>query len=159
MPFYSPSTGGFYDEAIHGDAIPADAVKITAKRHAALLAAQAEGATIVAGAKGPVAKVERMTAADWRAKRARELKAAARRRILAIATLEQQSNDNAELALAALQMNAEGGCRIDFAPALERRRKIDELRACCNQLERGLAVLSIEQLQNFDAGACRWPAH
>lgn len=54
--FYSPSTGGFYDEAIHGDGIPADALQITAERHAELLNAQSTGKQIQAGEGGiPVA--------------------------------------------------------------------------------------------------------
>lgn len=50
--FYSKSTGGFYDAAIHGDNIPADAVEITTEEHAALLAGQGQGKRIVADAQG-----------------------------------------------------------------------------------------------------------
>ncbi len=54
--FYAKSTGGFYDPAIHGDAIPVDAVEITAEEYAALLAAQSAGKKIVADAGGrPIA--------------------------------------------------------------------------------------------------------
>ncbi len=54
--FYSKSTRGFYDTAIHGNAIPADAVEITAAEHAALLAAQSSGKVIQADKDGkPVA--------------------------------------------------------------------------------------------------------
>ena len=54
--FYSAQTKGFYDSAIHGDNIPADAVEITADHHAALLSAQSQGAAIQADASGaPVA--------------------------------------------------------------------------------------------------------
>ena len=49
---YSASTGGFYDVAIHGDNIPADAVEITAEEHQALLEGQSKGKRIVAGANG-----------------------------------------------------------------------------------------------------------
>ena len=53
---YAKSTGGFYDRAIHGDAIPADAVDITAAYHAELLTAQSAGQRIEADANGyPVA--------------------------------------------------------------------------------------------------------
>lgn len=45
--YYSAQTGGFYDAAIHGAAIPADAVTITADEHAALIAAQYLGQRIV----------------------------------------------------------------------------------------------------------------
>ena len=50
--FFSRSSLGFFDRAIHGGAIPADAVEITAELHAALLAGQASGKQIKANAKG-----------------------------------------------------------------------------------------------------------
>ena len=50
--FYSPTTGGFYDRKIHGDAIPADAVEITCDEHAALLAGQSAGQRIEADEHG-----------------------------------------------------------------------------------------------------------
>ena len=49
---YAKSTSGFYDPAIHGDNIPADAVEITTEQHAALLAGQSNGKRIVADADG-----------------------------------------------------------------------------------------------------------
>lgn len=45
--FYAKLTNGFYDAEIHGDAIPADAVAITADEHAALLTGQSSGLRIV----------------------------------------------------------------------------------------------------------------
>lgn len=50
--FYSKTTGGFYDSAIHGDAIPVDAVEITVEEHAALLEGQSQGQMIVADEDG-----------------------------------------------------------------------------------------------------------
>lgn len=50
--FYSKSTSGFYDPAIHGGNMPADAVEITKDEHAALIAGQAEGKIIAADASG-----------------------------------------------------------------------------------------------------------
>lgn len=50
--FYSKTTGGFYDTAIHGDNIPADAVEITTEEHAALLQGQSEGKVITADENG-----------------------------------------------------------------------------------------------------------
>lgn len=50
--FYSQSTGGFYDSAIHGDDIPADAVEITKDEHAALLEGQSEGKIIAVDTNG-----------------------------------------------------------------------------------------------------------
>lgn len=81
MRYFSPSTGGFYTEETHGHrqiaapqtkaeikagkrpkmvdnhdcAIPADAVPVSDARFAELMAAQADGASIVAAGKGPVA--------------------------------------------------------------------------------------------------------
>lgn len=49
---YSKSTGGFYDTAIHGDNIPADAVEITREHYEALLAGQSQGKRIVADENG-----------------------------------------------------------------------------------------------------------
>ena len=45
---FSPSTLGFYETAIHGEAIPADAVYVAPSRHAELMAAQADGSRIAA---------------------------------------------------------------------------------------------------------------
>lgn len=50
--FYSKSTGGFYTREIHGDNIPADAVKITEAEHAALMEGQSQGKRIVADESG-----------------------------------------------------------------------------------------------------------
>lgn len=50
--FYAKSTGGFYDTAIHGDAIPSDAVEITVEEHTTLLDGQSSGKRIVAAADG-----------------------------------------------------------------------------------------------------------
>ena len=50
--FYAQSTGGFYDTAIHGDNIPADAVEITKEQHAALLEGQSQGKVISADKNG-----------------------------------------------------------------------------------------------------------
>jgi hypothetical protein len=50
--FYSKSTNGFYDKAIHADKIPADAVEITAEYHAELMTGQSGGQVIAADNKG-----------------------------------------------------------------------------------------------------------
>jgi len=53
---FAKSTGGFYDTAIHGNDIPADAVEISNEQHAALLEAQSQGKRIQPDADGfPVA--------------------------------------------------------------------------------------------------------
>lgn len=51
--YYSSSTNGFYDTAIHSaEQIPSDALEITKEQHAALLAAQSRGFEIVSGGNG-----------------------------------------------------------------------------------------------------------
>ncbi|MGN6518670.1 MAG: hypothetical protein ACTHK2_04510 [Dokdonella sp.] len=55
--FFAPSTGGFYSSDLHGDNVPQDAVEIDDALRLQLLAAQAQGQRIVAGAGGvPVAE-------------------------------------------------------------------------------------------------------
>lgn len=63
---FSAQTGGFYLPELHGDTVPTDAVEITDEEHAALLAAQAVGQVITAGADGkPVAQARpALTGAD-----------------------------------------------------------------------------------------------
>ncbi|HEY4546948.1 MAG TPA: phage tail assembly chaperone [Pedomonas sp.] len=50
--FYSPTAAGFFDPAIHGSAIPADARPVSSDDYAALMAGQTEGLEIVADADG-----------------------------------------------------------------------------------------------------------
>lgn len=49
---YAKSTNGFYDEAIHGDNIPFDAVEITDELHAALIEGQSQWRRIAADENG-----------------------------------------------------------------------------------------------------------
>lgn len=50
--YYSPATGGFYSERVHGGNIPADAVEISSALHAELLEQMATGKRIVPGDGG-----------------------------------------------------------------------------------------------------------
>jgi hypothetical protein len=50
--FYSKSTNGFYDKAIHGDAIPTDAIEITNEQYDSLFKGQSEGKQITADENG-----------------------------------------------------------------------------------------------------------
>lgn len=156
MPFYSPSTGGFYTADIHGDAMPGDAVEITDAKHARLLEAQAAGGVIVPGPKGPTARMPSATRADLVSAARRRVKREARRRILAIASLEKQSNDNAAIALAALHLAA-GSTEPDVSDALERRRKIDAIRAASNAIEGDLNDLASDALSAFNVAKAAWP--
>lgn len=49
---FSPSSGGFYDEKIHGSNIPDDAIYITDERHAELLTGQSAGQRIIGDING-----------------------------------------------------------------------------------------------------------
>jgi len=158
MPFYSPSTGGFYTTDLHGDGIPADAVKVSDRKHALLLDAQGKGAAIVAGPKGPIAQMPVQSFAEQLVVARRQVKREARRRIMAVATLERQSNDNALLALAALQAATDIGMTIDVAPAIERRRQVDDIRAASNAIELELENLPTAELAAFRAPQSpAWP--
>jgi hypothetical protein len=56
MILHSGSTRSFYRRDVHGTAIPADAVEVSAERYAELMQAQAAGQEIVPGPDGPVAQ-------------------------------------------------------------------------------------------------------
>jgi hypothetical protein len=56
---FSPSLLGFYADEVHGTKVPADAVPVTAGRHAELMAAQASGSAIAAGRDGEPCAVAR----------------------------------------------------------------------------------------------------
>lgn len=50
--FYSKRNNGFYDTAIHGDAIPSDAVEISIDSYLGLMESQTKGKVIVGDDKG-----------------------------------------------------------------------------------------------------------
>lgn len=68
---YSKTTGGFYDPSIHGSAVPADCVEISASRHAELLAAQSAGKVIVAEGAYPQAVDPAPVVPTWSSIRAK----------------------------------------------------------------------------------------
>lgn len=149
--YFSASAGGFYDEAVHGAAIPDDAVPVTRARHAELIAAQAKGAAIVAGEGGrPHVARAPATIAHRRATAIASAKREAQRRILAVAPLWRQANDNAAIALEALD-----GAGRDVDAALDRRHRIDALRDCSDTLEAAIAAMdaaALDALQIADDG-------
>ena len=63
MIFYSPSEKGFFHSEIH-EVMPEDKIAVTAEKHAALLAAQAEGKEIVMH-NGNVVARERASDLTW----------------------------------------------------------------------------------------------
>jgi hypothetical protein len=153
MIHWSPSARAFFDEA--HPAIPADAVAITARRHRQLLAGQAAGRPIVTGAGGkPVnAGARRLSAEQLRDRAVLQVKREAGVRILAVASLARQSNDNAAIALAAIDGDAAAA-----AEPIARRRRIDAIRAASDALEAQIARMPAANLTNFDAAAQpHWP--
>lgn len=155
MPFYSPSTRGFYTKQIHGRSIPADAIEISNEHHQRLILAQAQGHGIT-HAKGAVMAVHPHAERDDLLEVTRAgVKREARKRILRIASLERQSNDNAVLALAALKRVKSDS--NEFVAAMERRQKIDAVRAASNRIEEGLAGHSHGELQSFKPELAAWP--
>lgn len=140
---WSRSTGFFYRADIHGDAMPADVVRVTHKRHTELLAGQGIGRAIIADANGnptlgALAKVSR---SDLISAAVYGIKEEARARILAVASLEQQINDAAAIAMG-----------NDDAPAArDRRQKIDDVRAASNSAEVSLDAMSVAALTAFNA--------
>lgn len=151
MHHYSASTGGFYHTDLHGEAIPADAVAVSEQAHASLMIAQGRGAEIVAGPDGaPFARMPWQDRETLVGLAMRRIKSEARRRILAVATLERQANDSAALAL--------GPNDPEFAQALARRLKINAIRAASNVLEGDASDLDPAALRVFNpAHSTRWP--
>lgn len=154
---FSPSAANGMGAFIHAGiaALPTDALPVTALKHRQLLEKQAAGYRIRPGTDGrPVAIAPAKPSLDQlRARAIAAVKAEAGARILAIASLERQANDNAAIAIAAL---AGAG---DVSAELERRRRIDAIRAASNTIEATIARMPASNLANFDASADRlWPA-
>ncbi|WP_333882866.1 hypothetical protein [Sphingobium yanoikuyae] len=115
--FFSPSSGGFYSRALHDQAIPDDAVKISAAVHRRLMAAQAAGSTIGVAKGRPVA-VAPPVQSDVHGMLTARIRREAARRIEAISPIWRQINDQRA-------PSPEG--QIRFA-------RIDAVRAASNQI-------------------------
>jgi hypothetical protein len=150
---WSPSTGHFYHAEIHADTVPGDAQPITDRRHRELLEGQGQGRKIRAGKSGkPELTPATRATRELLLKRAIfDIKAEARRRILATASLERQANDAASIAI-----EAYCGAGTDLEGALERRAKIDAIRTASNLVEATIADWASAALTAFDAGAATW---
>lgn len=159
---YSPARDTFFDASLHPD-LPADAVKVSADDHATLLQARTAGMTITIKRGRPVAVQPIVPVEQRRAVAVQGVKAEAGRRILATASLIQQANDNAAIAMAALASSA----GVDGDPAanaianaaIDRRQRIDAIRAASNQIEAAIATMSVRSLAALDVTADHhWPA-
>jgi len=139
--FYSPSRRGFFDPKVH-DPMPADALRVSQKRYAELLAGQERGAQIVPSANGKPT-LEWPPAVDPRADLIRRIKREARRRIEAISPPWRQLND--------MRRPSKAG-QARFA-------RIDAIRAASAAIEAEVAALPPTALGSFDLrGHAAWPA-
>lgn len=131
---YSPSTGGFYHQDLHA-CLPVDAVPVTAKRHAELMAAQAEGATIVAAPDTgrPIIQRPARDAATHRAALRKAIKREAARRIEAISPIWRQLNDH----------------RAPSEAADTRFAQIDAVRAASDAIEALVKIAAAAALDSF----------
>jgi len=154
--YYSAARGGFFHAATH-PTLPEDAVRISRLRHRQLLDAQAQGRTIVANDKGrPVlAPIVPPSLEQLRAQASAAVNAEASRRILAVATLERQTNDNALIAQAALAAATGAPAPAGLAEALARRAAIDAIRAASNRIAVTVAQMPAANLTDYDATAER----
>lgn len=160
--FYSPSSGGFYDDAIHST-VPADAVPITAAAHAALMAYQASGRKITFdAAKGkPVALAPpEPLLAERRALQLGAVRAEAGVRIEALVPLWRQSNDNASIGeLAWRDPDTLSSDQVEqLRQARERRASIDAVRDASNELEVAIGAMTVAELKALDVTLpVHWP--
>ena len=136
---YSPGTRGFYRAGL-SSFIPDDAQAVTEKRHTQLMAAQAEGATIVPCPKTgkPLLELPPRDAASLRAALVRAVKAEAGRRIRAVAPLWRQSNDAIAIALG----------EIDDV-VMGRLAQLTAIRAASGRIEDQIAMTAVAQLGQF----------
>jgi hypothetical protein len=135
---YSPSTNAFYHPAVHGHAIPADAVAVSPEEHATLLAAQARGQIIRPDENGcPVAVTPAAPPAPTRAElytaKQTEIRDGAESMLTALAAeyapLERQTWDQQAAEAEALQADADAPAPLVRAIAVTRGMPVGELAA------------------------------
>ncbi len=155
--YYSAARGGFFNTDSHNE-LPDDAVRISALRHAELLAAQATGRKIVPGDKGkPVLAPAKAPGVErLRAWATEDLSAEATRRIEAVASRARQSNDNALIAQAALAAATGAAAPDGLDEAMARRATIDAIRAAFHRAAAIVARMPAANLTDFDATAARY---
>ena len=149
--YFSPENGSFYDPVVHGVFLPTDCIAVTRKRHRELLDEQGKGAQITVGKAGkPVAKYpDDATLAELRKQKAIQINGEARLRILAIADIPMQSNDNAAIAM----FNGISGLSDDeretLSGALARRVAINAVLRSAKVLKNSLRRMNKSILQEM----------
>ncbi len=139
------SQPAFFDSAIHGDTVPANAIEITPARHAELLNAQAIGKEIYADEDGrPRYRQRQIDADEIRANLVAAIRDEAARRINAVSPVWRQMNDQR-------QPSKAGAAR--FA-------QIDAIRAVSQRLEAELTATPDNLLSQFSPSRPdHWKAH
>ncbi|ATI79452.1 hypothetical protein [Sphingobium yanoikuyae] len=151
--FFSPGACAFFTPALHGDAVPADAVAITADAHRALINGQSQGRTIIADDDGRpcLAPVVQPTLAQLRARAIARTKREAARRIEAVAPLWRQMNDIRD-------RDADIATNAQAQAATIRFAAIDAIRAASNAIEADIATATAKTLKAIDLAAHPlWP--
>jgi hypothetical protein len=140
--FYSASTPGFFDDALHL-VLPDDAVPISAARHRELLTAQGAGAAIEASDDGrPHIRRATVTVAARRTALVRAVKRQAARRIDAVSPVWRQLNDQ----------------RAPSPAGDQRFAAIDAIRAASDAIEAEIAAATGDALAAIDpADHPLWP--
>lgn len=148
--YFSSGLGTFVDEAFH-KVLPADAVPVSRDDHARFLAARRAGHRVEADARRRP-RIVRVTVklAQRRTDTIARVRDEARRRILAVASIERQTNDNAAIAQMALQLALTATTTIDAAAACERRTRIEAIRARGAALRTAIARFPAASLDAFD---------
>lgn len=145
----NPHAAFFEDDLRARDTIPTDAVAITAKRHADLLAAQADGAVIEPCPKTgkPLVKRPHHDPASLRAGLIAAVKTEARNRILAIAPMWRQMNDAMAVALGEVDDQVMG-----------RIARVAAIRAASGRIEEQIESAASAALKQFPvASHPYWP--
>ena len=139
--FFSPTKGGFYTEETHGDAMPTDVLPVSEDRHRDLMAAQENGASIVAGPTGhPQAR--QPVIAERRKRAVNQVRVEARRRIRAVSPEWRQMND----------------MRAPSAAGEARFAAIDAIRTASDIIEQRVASASAQELDALVVAECGdWP--
>ncbi|MBU1605785.1 MAG: hypothetical protein KKC79_00525 [Gammaproteobacteria bacterium] len=140
---YSPSTRGFYETELHGAAIPSDSVYVTPARHAQLLAAQAEGATIEPspGTGNPVIVPTPAPSAQALAASAKTaVRSEADKRIQNLMSLPKQ--------VAILRDHVLNGTPLD-ASTLAAFAAVDAVQSAADTIDADIDQRSVEELRTY----------
>ena len=124
----------FFEDAVHGDNIPADAVQVTPAKRDQLLQGEAGGKIITADPAGKPSLLDRVIgAADRRAQLVAAVKREAARRIDAVSPIWRQLND----------------ARAGGSDAEARFAQIDAIRAASQQIEADIAAAKSADVVDF----------